>query len=64
LTEVAFIPHDELLAGDTLKTITLNAQWRIVLVGAINEFLANDNQDALTLENQQLLGEFFADLYD
>jgi hypothetical protein len=35
-----------------------------MLAGAINSYLANYATDAQTLENQQLLGAFFLDLYD
>jgi hypothetical protein len=64
LTLLELDAHDAVIAGDTLTTITLNSQWRMMLAGAINSYLANYATDDLTLENQQLLGVFFLDLYD
>jgi hypothetical protein len=56
--------HDAVIAGDTLKTITLNSQWRMMLVGAINAYLDTRATDSQTLDNLQKMGEFFLDLYD
>lgn len=65
LTLLELSDHDELGAGaDELKSVTLNSQWRMMLAGAINSYLATNNKDAQTLDNMQKLGAFFLDLYD
>jgi hypothetical protein len=64
LTLLELDAHDAVIAGDTLKTITLNSQWRMMLVGAINAYLDTRATDSQTLDNLQKMGEFFLDLYD
>ena len=56
--------HDAALTGDTLKSISMNREWRKFIVGSIESYLANRASDDLTLDNQELLIAFMNDLYD
>jgi hypothetical protein len=56
--------HDAILSGDTLKSISMNREWRKFIIGAIDQYLANRATDDTTLDNQDLLSAFYVDLYD
>jgi len=65
-----FLPlsnHDDLLAGDTLTTLTLNHEWRVFIMATI-ENLMNDatrkapDSELDTLESQFL--SMFLDFYN
>jgi hypothetical protein len=56
--------HDALLAGDTLTTIQLNMEWRAIINGALAQYWASNQEDAITIDNLDLLMSFFNDLYD
>jgi len=56
--------HNEILAGDTLTTISLNREWRKIIASAIEEHLFHRAKDELTLDNQDLLMELYQDLYN
>lgn len=65
MLEVAALPaHDAVLAGDTLTTIQLNMDWRAIIVGALNQYWATNQEDSTTLDNLDLLMSFFNDIYD
>jgi hypothetical protein len=56
--------HDTVLSGDSLTTVSLNRVWREFIVGAIEAYLANPKKDELTLDNQDLLSQFYNDVQD
>lgn len=65
-----FLPlsnHDELLAGDTLTTLTLNNEWRIFIMAAIESMMNDAIRNAPDNETDTLESQFlsmFIDFYN
>jgi microcystin-dependent protein len=55
--------HNQALAGDTLTVLTLNYEWRKFIAAAIDAYLNQSADDEQTLDNIDLLYEFYEDLY-
>lgn len=63
--ELASLPaHDAAIAGDTLTTLTLNQEWRAIVVGALEAYWATNQEDTVTIDNLDLLMSFYDDLYN
>lgn len=63
--ELAALPaHDAALTGDTLTTISLNQEWRAIVVGALEAYWETNQEDTVTIDNLDLLMSFYEDLYD
>lgn len=54
---------DELLGSDTLLSITINHNWRELFIGALENYLRQDNSE-ISLDNQDLLSRIFEELYN
>lgn len=55
-------PHDEVLSPDTLGTLSLNFEWRKIIVPAILAYYALDDSE-ISLDNYDLLMALLEDLY-
>jgi hypothetical protein len=48
---------------DTLLSMTINGEWRKLIVGALENYLQQDNGE-ISLDNQDLLAQIFEELYN
>lgn len=55
--------HNEALAGDTLTVLTINYQWRKIIAAAIDGYLNQSARDEQSLDNIDMLYQFYEDLY-
>ena len=56
-------PHNELLSGDELTTVQLNRDWRRLVTAALYYYWRHKT-DELSLDNEDMLDDLLADIYD